>query len=258
MRKQRAISFERLVTDANHGFKLIRGILSWKVVFGFIILSLLALPAHANLITNGSFETPTVAAGGFTNFLSGSTGITGWTVTGPEVSIVSTSYTSAGLSFPAEDGNQWLDLTGDGSNAVEGVEQAVATTSGATYDLSYFVGNQVNPGGPYGLTSTVDVLVDGAAIQKATNSMGAGGSTQVWQQFSASFVATSASTTIGFLNGDPSSDNTNGLDNVVLTLGTSTAATPEPSTLSLFALALCVFGFLGHRKVAPQRPAGNP
>lgn len=211
---------------------------------------LLAVPAGANLITNGSFEAPLVPAGGFTNFLSGSTAITGWAVVGPEASIVNGTYASFGLTFPAEDGKQWLDLTGDGSNTLEGVEQTVATTPGATYDLSYFVGNQVNPGGPYGTTSTVEVLVDGSVIQKATNSKGAGGAVQVWQQFATSFVAASSSTNIEFLNLDPPTDNTNGLDNVVLTPGTSTTSTPEPSTFGLFALGLCALAFFGLRKTA--------
>ena len=46
----------------------------------------------------------------FTNFITGSTGITGWTVVGPEASIVSTNYAALGFTFPAEDGKQWLDL----------------------------------------------------------------------------------------------------------------------------------------------------
>lgn len=246
MRKQGAAGSKRLAIRGRDGIRAIRSNLPLKIVFAVVIISFLALPARANLITNGSFETPTVPAGGFTNFNSGSTGITGWTVTGPQVSIVSGSYTSFGLSFPAEDGTQWLDLTGDNANAVEGVEQTIATSSGVTYDLSYFVGNQVDPGGPYGTTSTVDVLVNGSVIQKSTNSMGAGETTQVWQQFMTSFVATSSSTTIEFLNGDPPNDNTNGLDNVVVVPGPILTATPEPSTFTLFAIALC--GFLGLRK----------
>ncbi len=42
---------------------------------------------------------------------------------GSEASVVSTDYASFGFSFPAEDGKQWLDLTGDASNTIEGVEQ---------------------------------------------------------------------------------------------------------------------------------------
>lgn len=249
MRRQADESFSRPAIDRRRFRKVVRSILSWKVALGVLFISLLGSTARANLITNSSFETPVVPVGGFTNFLNGSTGITGWTVVGPEVSIVSTSYASFGLTFPAEDGSQWLDLTGDVSNTVEGVKQTVATTPGLTYNLSYFVGNQVNPGGPYGTTSTVDVLVDGMVIQKSTNSMGAGGKVQVWEQFNTSFVATSSSTTIEFLNGDSRSDNTNGLDNIVLVQGAPTSTVPEPSTFILWALAgVLALGIFRFRK----------
>lgn len=220
------------------------------VVAALAVFVLISSPALANIITNGSFETPSVTPGGFNNFNSGSTGITGWTVVGPQASIVSGSYKSFGLSFPAEDGSQWLDLTGDGSNASEGVQQTVATTAGATYDLSFFVGNQVNPGGIYGTTSTVEVLVNGTPAQTVTNALGAGGATQVWEQFGLSFVAASGSTTVEFLNRDPSTDNTNGLDNVVLTQSPSSTV-PEPSTLAMFVLPLFVLGLAAlHRTIA--------
>lgn len=228
-------------------------ILTWKVAFGIVILSFLGSTARADVM-NGSFETPVVPVGSFANFASGSTGITGWTVVGPEVSVVNTKNTSLGFSFPAEAGAQWLDLTGDLSNTVEGVQQTIATTPGATYDLSYFVGNVVDPGGPWGTTSTVDAYVNGALIQTATNA--GGGSTLTWQQFTTSFVAASSSTQIEFLNGDPPTDNSNGLDNVVVTKATAT--TPEPATFTLLALALVsAFGFRRFRNALSQHLSGN-
>jgi hypothetical protein len=51
------------------------------------------------------------------------------------------------------------------------------------------------------------------------------------------------STTLEFLNGDPPNDNSNGLDNVVVTPG-SVVSTPEPSTLlQLVLAAVCALGF---------------
>ena len=243
MIEQVASSSERQRTVWPRSANVMRGILAWKVIFAVLILVFAASAARANSIVNGSFETPLVPNGFFTNFLSGSTGITEWTVVGPEASVVSTNYAAFGFTFPAEDGKQWLDLTGDVSNTVEGVKQTIATTPGTTYNLSYFVGNQVNPGGPWGVTSTVNVMVNGTLIQTAVNSMGAGGTTQVWEQFTTSFLATSSSTTLEFLNEDPPTDNSNGLDNVVVTPG-SVVSTPEPSTLLLLVLAaVCALVF---------------
>lgn len=181
-----------------------------------------------NLLTNGSFESPVVPDGSFQNFNSGSTGIPGWTVTGPAgkgVSVVSGDYTNGSFSFPAEDGSQWLDLTGDASNDAEGVSQSVSTVAGQTYTLSFWVGNL--SGGIWGIASSVGLSINGTPVENFTNSTP--GSTQTWQQFFYSFIATSDTTTIEFDNLDPTNDNTNGLDNVDLEEG-GTAA-PAPTNL---------------------------
>ncbi len=253
MIEQVASSSERQTTVWPRSANIIRNILTRKVFFAVLILIFAASLTRANSIVNGSFETPSVPTGFFTNFLGGSTAITGWTVVGPEASIVSGTYASLGFTFPAEDGKQWLDLTADGTNTAQGVKQTFATTPGMTYNLSYFVGNQFDPGGIWGTTSTVNVLLNGVLIQTSTNSMGAGGTTQVWEQFSTSFLATSSSTTLEFLNGDPPNDNSNGLDNVVVTPG-SVVSTPEPSTLLLLLLAtVCALGCYRFRGPVTQR-----
>ena len=97
-----------------------------------------ASSAHSALI-NGSFETPIVPSDpGYTIFPVGSAALTGWTVFGPpgtNVAIVSGSFAQNGVSFTAQNGIQWLDLTGL-SNSTEGVSQAVATALGHKYQLS--------------------------------------------------------------------------------------------------------------------------
>jgi hypothetical protein len=203
--------------------------------------------ARANLLVNGSFETPPVPVGAFTNFNTGSTAITGWTVVGPQVSIVSGKFTQGGFRFPAQNGAQWLDLTGDGTNTVQGVSQNVATKVGGAYLLTYFVGNV--SGGIFGKTSTVEVLVNGKPVATSTNSEP--GTTLRWERFSKSFTATSSSTSIEFLNKDPSNDNSNGLDNVILAPKPAAAApavAPEPATLPLFAAALIALAAARLRK----------
>lgn len=214
---------------------------------GFLI-SFSSLSLQANLIINGSFETPVVPVGGFTNFFSGSTAITGWMVVGPEASIVSKTYIAGCCTFPAEDGNQWLDLTGDVSNAIEGVQQTVATSPGTKYTLTFWVGNVDDPTGIFGKTSTVNVLLGGTSgtlLATVTNSSTT--TTLTWQQFTETFTATGSTTTLDFMNGDPRSDNSNGLDNVVLN-ASGTTGVPEPATLPLFVAGLLGLGFFQYRK----------
>jgi hypothetical protein len=179
--------------------------------------ALLTNPAYgANLIGNGSFETPVITPGTYQLFSTGET-FAGWSVVGAagNVAIVSATFEQNGFTFPAASGSQFLDLTGI-SNSATGVQQNVATTAGTAYTLTFYVGNVVDPGGIFGVSSTVYVLVDGQQTFTATNSRGAGQTKQVWQKFTTTISATAASTTIAFINGDPPTDQNNGLDAISL------------------------------------------
>jgi hypothetical protein len=115
-----------------------------RAAWTFILLLLGSGIAQANLLTNGSFESPIVPAGGGLIYPVGSNGISGWTVVGLsgfEVEVFSGSVTISPFTFPAQDGNQWLDLTGAHSNNIEGVSQSVSTVAGKTYTLTFWVGN---------------------------------------------------------------------------------------------------------------------
>jgi len=216
---------------------MMKSLFHYLALAGIAILSSLSSAYAAPLITNGSFEVPTVTPGTFSNFLTGSAAISGWTVFGPAVSIVSGSF--GGGLFPAQDGIQWLDLTGPTSGPAEGVEQTVATTPGQTYNLSFYVGTG------FSTTSTVGVLINGSLLATKTNSTP--GATLNWELFTVPFTAASASTVIGFENLDPLGDDSNGLDNISLVLAPPPAV-PEPGTLVLFGTALAGFGFLRRRK----------
>jgi hypothetical protein len=196
-----------------------------------------AKSASANLITNGSFETPVVPAGSMQLFTTGSS-FDSWTVVGApgHIALVSGSFAQLGFNFPAQEGAQWVDLTGLSSNTVTGVQQAVATNLGAVYDLSFWVGNTVNPGGLFGTSSAIEVLVGDLSQGIFTNTGGVGTSTQNWQEFTLSFTASSTSTLIQFINRDGPNDNENGLDNVVLLSQATTI--PEPGSLSLLGMGL--------------------
>jgi uncharacterized protein DUF642/PEP-CTERM motif-containing protein len=211
-----------------------------------------ASSAQANLLTNGSFELPPVVPGSFTTFPAGSALILGWTVLGPagtNVAIVSGSFSQNGVSFPAQEGIQWLDLTGLSSNSTEGVSQDVTTTVGNRYQLSLHVGNTTG-GGIFGTTSTVNVFLNGIPTFIDVNDT-VSADTLNWEQFTHTFIASGALTTLAFQNGDPSNDNSNGLDNVVLLdLGPAVSPVPEPGTLALLAIGLATFGMARKRKRA--------
>lgn len=184
-------------------------------------------------VVNGSFESPAPTSGGYTLYSSGSS-FGSWDVVGSgNVAVVSGSFTQNGISFPAHDGAAWLDLTGI-SNSAAGVQQSIATTAGTAYDVSFWVGNVVNPNGIFGTTSTV-LNVNGVTPFTAVNSGGAGTNSLYWQQFTTSFVATGPTTTLRFTNGDNSSDNSNGLDNVSVS---PSSTVPEPTSIALLGTGL--------------------
>jgi hypothetical protein len=199
-------------------------------------------------VANGSFETPTVPAGGFTTFSVGSSSITNWLVIGPagtNVAIVSGTFSQDGVTFEAQDGTQWLDLTGDNSNSIEGVQQSVTTIPNHLYQLSYYIGNTTG-GGIFGTTSRVLTEVGANAFTHTNSNVDDTGLN--WEQFTDNFVATATSTLITFENLDPPNDNSNGLDNIVLTdLGPVGAPVPEPAAIGLFASMLLSLGLARRR-----------
>jgi hypothetical protein len=185
---------------------------------GVLIASCGPASAATNLTKNGSFEVPAVPAGDFRLFSTGQA-FSGWRVVGVKgnVAVISGKYQGGGITFNAQAGAQWMDLTGLESNLATGVAQSFATTRGTEYHLTFWVGNVYNPGGPFGVSSAVKVYVDGVRKLTATNSLHPANHRQAWKEFALTIKATSSRTTISFINGDPKTDNSNGLDSVRLT-----------------------------------------
>jgi hypothetical protein len=168
----------------------------------------------ANLIQDGGFETPVVPDGGLTRFSNGQM-IGPWTVVGAtgNVDLISTTFTFEGFTLPAKSGQQWLDLTGDSQTAT-GVAQSFTTKSGSSYTLKFSVGSVYDKNGQAGTSSTVYVMNGSTQIYKAVAKGKKGSTSQTWHNFSVTFVASSATTTLSFINGDPSTDTDCGLDAV--------------------------------------------
>jgi hypothetical protein len=169
-----------------------------------------------SLLANCSFEQPVLTPGSYAVDPVG-TNVGGWLVVGSrgDVTPCSTSLAERGYTLTSQDGAQAMDVTGT-SNTATGVAQTVSTAPGTTYSLSFWVGNLVDPGGPFGTTSTVQVQINGIPVIRAKNSGGAGSMTLSWEQFGFSFTATSNTTTISFINLDPPGDTSNFIDNVLL------------------------------------------
>jgi len=216
-----------------------------------VVLAAMALggPASAslNLVDDGNFSSPVVGVGTYSLFATGAT-FSSWRVVGAvgNVALTSGSFAQNGFAFEADHGSQFLDLTGI-SDTPTGVAQAVATTVGVRYTLDFAVGNVYNPGGIFGVKSSVGLYLNGSLVLVATNARGKGMTKVAWENFSTSFTATSSATTIEFLNRDPPSDTCNLLALVSLTTRnsgtvpstiTTTIPTPRAALLPIKSLAV--------------------
>lgn len=169
---------------------------------GAVVYATIDPSRTTNLIQNGSFELP-VVSGSFTLFSPGSTGIPGWTVTGPVGKTVAITSPSAGLS---EDGSQFFDPTGNTGGA--GISQSFATVVGRSYQLVFFHGTLT----VHSLTSVLSV---GIGTNSYTFGETAGNSgNYAWTQEIIPFIATTNQTTITFSDLTSADSNDNYVDNV--------------------------------------------
>ena len=188
--------------------------------------------AGAAAITNGSFETGSfVADSSDADALpSGSTAINGWTVTGgpsPPSGALAWIGSSNTFGLSASQGSFFLDLTGynDGSSPFGGVSQAIATTVGQKYLLTFDLGSSNLYGIPDGVAVYAGSVLTNVLFT-STNTT----SPNFWQAESITFTANSPITTLLF-QGNQGTKYI-GLDNVAI------ADVPEPLTLSLFGIGL--------------------
>ena len=239
-------------------------------VFAILLVCLPGVPAHAdsvNLLVNGSFEQPIVwpvnSCGaysdclGFHNGVVGDDNIAGWQLIGKggvdingdpipgapaTVMVLGSDYAEpfgeplATLNFHPQDGQQSVDLTGEGNQGTtNGIKQSVGTTPGSVYGLTFWLGHQDSsaPGYAEGPAS-IALYIDGALVGTYDNSFN---TTQdvTWRPFSYEFTASSPSTVVAFLNNSSFGNNYAGLDNVALAAvpgpSASVTAVPEPSSL---------------------------
>ena len=213
---------------------------------------LCAPPVWANLIQNGSFETPLVPISGASTFGAGSSAITGWTVVGFDVAVISGTFAQSGIAFQAKDGVQWADLSGTASNSKSnGLTQQVATTAGSVYELNFNVGSATD--NSLFFAATADLSINGGARTPYANPT-APTNMLDWKPFTVQFTATSAHTNITFFNGSEGTNFSTGLDNVSLTQ--LTAAVPEPESYAMMGTGLALIGWVARRRRKWHNSAG--
>lgn len=203
------------------------------------VVTVFAVYAEANLLTNGSFEMGILVNDGnhTQTFNAGPTAITGWTAVGRQV-----SWIDAGnpFSLSAQDGNRFLDLTAYNTGApFGGVTQTVSTTAGQQYTLSFFLGSftQLWGGPPISILATAGGTSQTFTLATPTTS-------STWAPFSLLFTAASASTAIT-LTGAAGVEYI-GLDNASVDPA-GAGGVPEPATWSLLAVAAGLFAATGRR-----------
>ncbi|MBS0395310.1 MAG: DUF642 domain-containing protein [Proteobacteria bacterium] len=214
------------------------------------LLGLLALPGigHANMLVNGSFESPG------TGCQAGATTLPGWSVTAGNVDVINAACTG----IPAADGTYFLDLTGSFGAGAGAISQTVTTDVGEQYTLSFFFGANAQwqqvAGNPYsiyandGSVKSMNVLVDGSQLggTYSIDTTGQAWNSAGWIYETTTFTASSTQTQITFqsLNGADGTVYGPLLDGVQLQ---ESSDVPEPPTASLMVAGLLAVLYMTRR-----------
>lgn len=208
----------------------------------FLILSIsFSTSAHANLLTNPSFESIDASASPF--YIRSFSSTPGWTQFGDGVDLIHNSYTQPPpipVLLDASEGVQFLDMNQAGS--LGGIFQVVPASPGSTYrlelDTAAWAQNAI--GGTIGYELYDPISSTSLAQGSFTDNIGG-----AWASRSLDAVATG--TQIGVrIQGLVATQAGMGLDNVRLN---AIAAAPEPSPIVLLSMGLGIAGSLLRRRL---------
>jgi hypothetical protein len=204
-----------------------------------LVLLIAVTNAEANLVINGSFETPDIFS---SNQGTGSTAITGWTVVGGQV------QWNDGVSLRggqlASDGRQFVNLTGRAGYG-HGLETVVPTVAGQVYTLSFDLGAAYPA-----LGAALALSIDGwesVIYSNLYSTPGIPGQTVDWETKTVTFTADGTDTLFDFIGWDAGYTQSYyfiGLDNVDLHAVESAAAPNAVGEPSMSALLLASVGAL--------------
>lgn len=196
-----------------------------SILFLTIALLNVAMPAHAGLILNGSFENNDVATGKWKWFTANK--VSGWE--GSNIEIWDNLF-----GFESFTGSQHIELNSHGSKSAEpfSIYQTFDTEIGQTYSLSFAYSARRNSNEAFSVSITdsdANSLID-QIIDDHTR--------RVWSLYEDTFTATSTSTTLRFTSVTPTNRTVGNLIDAV-----EVNKVPEPSMLILFVLALATLAF---------------
>ncbi len=183
-----------------------------KTFLFLLALACLSGTLRAQLVENGSFETGDLTD--WTLLLGGPPANTGVLQSGQAANAFPSPY----VPYAAEDGDYYAAF-GQLAPNTDSISQAITTTIGDHYQLSYYLINNGSSPNEFSVSlnglSTTEVNVPN----------------QPWTEYTVNFTASSTSTLLAFAGFDDPS--VLGLDNIVLTDTSTDPAVPEPSTWAM-------------------------